>query len=89
MNEDKRILTVYDEKGKPVTVQVLFTFLIPDQNRRYIVYTFDLDKKVENDSVDVLISEVDVETYKIKEIPESDIQMVIDYYQQIKRTLIV
>lgn len=86
VDENTKLLTVYDANGKEVTIQVIFTFVIPDLQKRYVVYTFDKD--MQGEKVDVLISEVDPETYHIKEISEEEIPTVLEFYKQVKNTLL-
>ena len=86
MDMENKTLTIYDENGKEIKIKVMFTFTTQNTNKRYVVYTLDDSK--ETDPVNILISEVDTETYRIKEIPENEIPTVIEYYKQIKKTVL-
>ena len=82
IDERKGQITILDEHDVPVTVQLLFTFSIQKYNKRYIVYTYDLN--TDKEDVDVLISEIDYDTYRIKEINKDEIPMIMEVYRQIR-----
>ncbi len=86
MEERKDVMTLLNDEGKEVVVKILFSFVVEGTNKAYIVYTFD--SRSEKEVVDVLISEVDMETRQIKEIPEAEIATVKEYYEKVKNGLI-
>ncbi len=81
IDEKKGQITILDEQSNPLTVQLLFMFSI--QNKRYIVYTYELN--TDKEDINVLISEIDCETYHVKEIAKEDIPMIMETYRQIKK----
>ena len=68
------------EDGESITVEIILSFEIEELNKKYIAYT--LNDNEEDEDVDVLISEI--EDNKIKSVPEDEIEMVLEYYENAK-----
>lgn len=85
INEQKEI-EITNEDGKVIKVKVILIFQIPDLNKHYIVYTFG--KELENNQMEIYISEFDSELKQIRPIGDEEKELVIDYYNQIKNSLL-
>lgn len=85
INNDGSI-TVTNEEGKELKVYVLFNFEVVEFKKKYIAYTTNMDS--ESNEVDVLISEIDYDTYEIKSIPVEDMEHVLEIYKNIKESLL-
>lgn len=74
----------YDrENGETITVEIILSFEIEEYNKKYIVYT--LNDNGEDEDVDVLISEV--KNNKIISIPNDEIEIVLEYYENAKKLI--
>ncbi len=73
-------ITFDRENGETITVDVILGFEIEELNKKYIAYT--LNDNGEDEDVDVLISEV--ENNKLKSIPDEEINIVLEYYNEAK-----
>lgn len=74
-------ITFDRENGETITVDVILGFEIEELNKKYIAYT--LNDNGEDEDVDVLISEV--ENNKLKSIPDEEINIVLEYYNEAKK----
>ena len=81
INKDEGSITVFDEDNNSTKVHFIFDFEVPEFNKRYLVYTLNANSQTEG--VDILISEIDFNTYEIKSIPEKDLTTVIECYNNI------
>jgi uncharacterized protein YrzB (UPF0473 family) len=73
-------ITIDRENGETITVDIILGFEIEELNKKYIAYT--LNDNGEDEDVDVLISEV--ENNKLKSIPDEEINIVLEYYNEAK-----
>ena len=74
----------YDrENGETITIEIILSFEIEEYNKKYIVYT--LNDNGEDEDVDVLISEV--KNNKIINIPNDEIETVLEYYENAKKLI--
>ena len=80
---DNRV--TYDrEDGGTITIDLILSFEINELNKKYIVYTLN-DNGLDED-VDVFISEL--ENNKIKSIPNNEVEMVLEYYENAKSLVV-
>ncbi len=79
----KDYVIVYKENGEPIKIEVILSFRIDKINKDYVVYTINDDNVQEN--VAVIISEIDQETHKIKSILPEEKDIVMEYYEQVKK----
>ena len=80
---DNRV--TYDrEDGGTITIDLILSFEINELNKKYIVYTLN-DNGLDED-VDVFISEL--ENNKIKNIPNNEVEMVLEYYENAKSLVV-
>ena len=82
------ILKTINEFGEEITIELLFNFEIKELNKNYVVYTLNDDDVSED--VNVLISEMYYEdkTPRIKSIDESEKEMVVLFYNNIKNSIV-
>ena len=82
------ILKTINEFGEEITIELLFNFEIKELNKNYVVYTLNDDGVSED--VNVLISEIyyDDKTPRIKSIEESEKEMVVLFYNNIKNSIV-
>lgn len=82
------ILKTINEFGEEITIELLFNFEIKELNKNYVVYTLNDDGVSED--VNVLISEMYYEdkTPRIKSIDESEKEMVVLFYNNIKNSIV-
>ena len=85
INSNDGTITVLNKDNEFVKIQIIFSFEIPEFKKRYIAYTYEANK--ESDEIDVLISEMDWDTYEIKNIPKNEIDLVLEYYNNAKLLL--
>lgn len=80
----KNAMTVYDDKGNKIEVEVVASFKIKEYNKEYIIYTLNDDGVSE--TVNMYISQVDFSSNppKFTSIPEEEIKMVLSYYDFIR-----
>lgn len=71
-----------NENGEKVSVEVILSFSIEEVNKNYIAYTINDDDS--HEKAIVLISEIDIQTNKLKSIDDSDKEMVLATYNEIK-----
>ena len=82
----KNYIEVVKENGDKFKIELILAFSIPEKNKDYIAYTMDDDP---NSIIGmVLISEIDVETNKVKRIPESDKDIVLKAYEEAKKAVL-
>ena len=79
-------ITVENENHEAITIQVLYTFDNEENKKRYVVYTPDINNK--KNTVNILISELDYDTYELKDIDEDEVEMVMQYYKASKEELL-
>ena len=86
IDRNEGIIKVLDSINNERTVNVIFSFEVPEFKKRYIAYTFEAESDKED--IDVLISEMDYDTYEIKKIPIEEIDLVLEYYNTTKELLL-
>jgi uncharacterized protein YrzB (UPF0473 family) len=72
------------ENGETIAIEIIFSFVVEELNKKYIAYTFNDDGKSE--SVEVFISEID-ENNNIKSIPFNEKEMVMEVYEKAKELI--
>ncbi len=80
------IVTVKRENGEDIKIEIILSFKVEELNKQYIVYTINDDKT--SAEVPILISEIDSNTQRIKSIPESQKDIVLKMYNEIKEKII-
>lgn len=86
INREDSSISIINENGNFMKVYLLFGFEIKELNKKYIAYTSDMDN--DKDQVNVLISEIDSETNKIKSIPSNEMAIVKEFYNEAKRQIL-
>ena len=76
---------VINENGEETKIEIVLSFRLEEQNKEYIAYTINDDDSME--TALVFISEIDVETNKLKSIDENDKETVLIAYEELKREL--
>ncbi len=82
-------ITVVNEEGKKVKINILVMFKVLEYKKEYIVYTVNDDEKSE--TVPVFITEMEQTedgTFRIKLIPEAEKHTVLAFYDNVRDTLI-
>ncbi len=74
-------ITFDREDGETITVDIILGFEIEELNKKYIAYT--INDNGEDEEVDVLISEV--ENNSLKNIPDEEINIILEYYNEAKK----
>ena len=86
VNEKNGTITLQDENGNDVVVQVVLEFELPELKKKYLAYTKDAN--TDKDIIDIFISEFDYDTNELKSIPEDEYKDVIECYNNIKESLL-
>ena len=86
MEQNNVNIVVYDEEGNEIKAFFILDFEIPEFNKKYVVYTLDLDSDKED--MEVLISEIDYETNEVKSIPTNEMETVLNVYEELKQQLL-
>lgn len=76
---------VINENGEETKIEIVLSFRLEEQNKEYVAYTINDDDSME--TALVFISEIDVETNKLKSIDENDKETVLIAYEELKREL--
>ena len=86
INEKEGTIIVTDENNNQIKVQIIFGFSVPEYNKNYIEYTTESD--LDQEEINILISEYDGNTYEIKSIPEEEMEKVLDFYNSAKEMIL-
>ena len=78
---------VINENGELVKINILMQFKIEETNKEYVVFTVDDDGKSENVYVNISGIELDDGIYKLRLIPESEKNMVLLFYDNIRDSI--
>lgn len=76
---------VINETGEEIKIEIVLSFRLEEHNKEYVAYTINDDDSME--TALVFISEIDVETNKLKSIDENDKETVLIAYEELKREL--
>lgn len=79
-------VVVEKENGEKIKIEVILSFVVEEVNKEYIAYTLNDDGN--SDVEMVMISEIDMQTQKIKAIPESEKDIVLKYYEDAKNIIL-
>ena len=79
-------VVVQRENGEQIKIEIVLSFKIEEMNKQYIAYTLNNDYKSED--IPLIISEIDPQTQKIKDIPENEKAMVLETYNQVKQSIL-
>jgi len=84
----KNVLKTLNEFGQEITIEIILSFIIEELNKEYVVYTIN-DDGISND-VNIIISEIEYinNIPKIKSIPEEEKEMVILFYNNVKKSIV-
>ena len=77
---------VEKENGEKIKIEIILSFVVEEVGKEYIAYTLNDDGK--SDVEMVMISEIDMQTQKIKAIPESEKDIVLKYYEDAKNIIL-
>ena len=86
INKEDGSITIINDKGNYIKVYLLFGFEVESLHKKYIAYTSNANS--DSDTVNVLISEIDYETNKIKSIPVNEMKTVMQMYNEVKKSLL-
>ena len=80
-------ISVKDNQGNDITIEIITTFNLKELNKNYVVYTLNDDGVSEE--VTVLINEYVLENDqpKIIPIPEEETAMVLAFYNTIRENI--
>lgn len=79
-------VVVEKENGEKIKIEIILSFVVEEVGKEYIAYTLNDDGK--SDVEMVMISEIDMQTQKIKAIPESEKDIVLKYYEDAKNIIL-
>ena len=86
IDQSKGTIEIVDENNKKVKIQVLFSFEATEYKKKYVVYTTDLNN--EDDEIEILISEINPDTFEIKSIPDDEADSVMELYESAKQMIL-
>ena len=80
-------ITTINEKNEIITIEILIGFKIEEIGKEYVAYTINDDNL--SDTVTVLISEIDYDNDipKIVPIKEDEKEMVLLFYNNLKKSM--
>lgn len=80
-------MSIINEEGQLVKIDIIVRFKIEEFNKEYIVYTLNDDGKSEIEPVIIAGIEETSEGIKLKLIPEEEKQTVLVFYDNVRDTL--
>lgn len=83
---NNNIIIVTNEEGKPLEINVLLIFELPEFRKKYVIYTMDSENDVENTTM--FISEINSTTNEIKQIDEDEIETIKKVYLELRKELL-
>lgn len=83
----KNSLTVKNENGEEITLEIILNFKIEEYGKNYVAYTLNDDGVSE--TVNVCISEIEYleDVPFVKSIPEEEVPTVVAFYNHIKNNI--
>ena len=79
-------ITVTTEDNRVLEINVLLMFELPEFKKKYVLYS--LENNSNNEDVTMFISSINTRTNEIKEINNSEIDVVKNVYLELKKELL-
>ena len=73
------------EDGETIKIEIILSFEVEELHKKYIVYTINDDGESEVETI--LISEINPKTNRLREIPENEMDKVLEIYNQVKEKI--
>ncbi len=86
MGNNMNKITVTTEDNKVLEINVLLMFELPEFKKKYVLYSLESDSN--NEDVTMFISSINTRTNEIKEINNSEIDVVKNVYLELKKELL-
>ncbi len=86
MENNMNKITVTTEDNKVLEINVLLMFELPEFKKKYVLYSLESDSN--NEDVTMFISSINTRTNEIKEINNSEIDVVKNVYLELKKELL-
>ena len=86
MGNNMNKITVTTEDNRVLEINVLLMFELPEFKKKYVLYS--LENNSNNEDVTMFISSINTRTNEIKEINNSEIDVVINVYLELKKELL-
>ena len=83
MGNNMNKITVTTEDNRVLEINVLLMFELPEFKKKYVLYS--LENNSNNEDVTMFISSINTRTNEIKEINNSEIDVVINVYLELKK----
>lgn len=81
----QKLNEVKDGLGEQIKIEIILSFALEEYEKNYIAYTINDDDSLS--SAIILISEIDTNTNKLKSIPFEEKDMVLQSYEELKKSL--
>ena len=78
---------VVNENGEEVKIDIIMQFKIEENNKEYVVFTVNDDGKSEDVYINIAGIEEENGNYKLRLIPESEKNMVLVFYDNLRDTI--
>lgn len=79
-------ITVTTEDNRVLEINVLLMFELPEFKKKYVLYS--LENNSNNEDVTMFISSINTRTNEIKEINNSEIDVIKNIYLELKKELL-
>lgn len=79
-------ITVTTEDNRVLEINVLLMFELPEFKKKYVLYS--LENNSNNEDVTMFISSISTRTNEIKEINNSEIDVIKNIYLELKKELL-
>lgn len=86
MENNMNKITVTTEDNRVLEINVLLMFELPEFKKKYILYS--LENNSNNEDVTMFISSINTRTNEIKEINNSEIDVIKNIYLELKKELL-
>lgn len=86
MGNNMNKITVTTEDNRVLEINVLLMFELPEFKKKYVLYS--LENNSNNEDVIMFISSINTRTNEIKEINNSEIDVVKNVYLELKKELL-
>ena len=86
MGNNMNKITVTTEDNRLLEINVLLMFELPEFKKKYVLYS--LENNSNNEDVTMFISSINTRTNEIKEINNSEIDVVKNVYLELKKELL-
>lgn len=86
MENNMNKITVTTEDNRVLKINVLLMFELPEFKKKYVLYS--LENNSNNEDVTMFISSINTRTNEIKEINNSEIDVIKNIYLELKKELL-